>query len=274
MTKNGNSLTKVAIVISLVAFGVAAYDFVREKNVQNEVDILKEQLNQLKLQTSSSTKAENIQMNQYVKTNELEKVLIENPSWTVNALNKFQQNKKEQEELKVQQLIKDNQDALYNNSQDPFIGNKNGSKVLVEFLDYNCGYCKKFSQIAYKLIKNNPDLKIIIKEFPIFGPQSGSTYGAEVATALFAKYPEKYDKFHKLLVEHKGKLSTKIVDNYLIKVGLSKSDIESELPKAKDNIYKNRILARKIGVRGTPSVFYGDERVKKLNYQQIQSLLQ
>ena len=64
------------------------------------------------------------------------------------------------------------------------------------------------------------------------------------------------------------------MDNYLIKVGLSKSDIEAELPKAKDNIYKNRILARKIGVRGTPSVFYGDERVKKLNYQQIQSLLQ
>ncbi|MBR7518288.1 thioredoxin domain-containing protein, partial [Mycobacterium tuberculosis] len=86
-------------------------------------------------------------------------------------------------------------DKLFNSSLDAVFGNPKGDVTVVEFFDYNCGYCKRALPDMDALLKSDPKLRFVMKEFPILGPDS--TKAHIVAKAFKALMPEKYLEFHR-----------------------------------------------------------------------------
>src|SRR5215475_12894637 len=83
---------------------------------------------------------------------------------------------------KAKTAVASNAETLFNSSRHVVLGNPNGDVTMVEFFDYNCGFCKRAMADMLDLLKNDPKLKIILKEFPVLGP--GSVEAAKVAVAV------------------------------------------------------------------------------------------
>ncbi|ELA9367515.1 thioredoxin domain-containing protein [Vibrio parahaemolyticus] len=197
---------------------------------------------------------------QAIDSDKLSQFLMDNPMSIVKSLAKY---RFEQEQLAAQQEaenVKKYMASLVADVNDPFIGNPNGSQVMVEFADYNCGYCKRLAPTLDEVVRLNPNAKIIIKEFPIFQNQPTSAYSAQMATAMFYYSPEKYAEFHHLLMS--STLSSKsVVDTLIAKVGVNKEHLDPYLEKAKRQVEKNRTLGTQLQVNGTPTVFLNGQKI-------------
>lgn len=150
--------------------------------------------------------------------------------------------------------------ALYQDKLDPVMGNPNGKHVIVEFIDFNCGYCKKLAPTLERFIKIDPEAKVIIKEYPIFTNQPTSQYSALIGTALFYYDQAKYSEFHHALLS-KSRITKEAVAEVLASLEIDKTNLEPHLAKAKEHIEQTRALGVKLKVRGTPTVFVGTERM-------------
>jgi protein-disulfide isomerase len=97
-----------------------------------------------------------------------------------------------------------NAQAIFSSPRGVTIGNKEGDVTFVEFFDYNCGYCKRAMADMLELMKADPKLKVVLKEFPVLGP--GSVEAAQVAVAVRMQDPtgKKYLDFHQKLLGGKG----------------------------------------------------------------------
>ena len=238
-------------------------------NQQKEIETQKQKIAQLNNEIKS------LELTKVAKVDKelVEKILLKNPEIVIQSIAEYRFQEEQNYSNNDKKVIENNYVDLYQNNQDPYIGNENGTQLMVEFIDYNCNSCKRFSTTAQMLVENNPNLKIIIKEFPVFGESSGSTFGAKVANALFLKYPQKYNDFHKLLIEHPEDLTTNMVKVHLKRVGVTIKDLEPLLKDSESNIANNKILAEKIGVNSTPSIFLGNEKINQLSYEEIQKKL-
>lgn len=149
--------------------------------------------------------------------------------------------------------------SVFNAPGAPVMGNPQGDAVLVEFLDYNCGYCRKVMPEVRALLKSDPQLKLVIHELPVFG--EGSRYAA--MAALAANRQGKYAEFHQALMEMKGKANKASVLRVARKVGLDVPRLERdmELPEITAQIESSLALADEIGLTGTPSFIAGNRAV-------------
>lgn len=223
---------------------------------------------------ASSVKAEEAKQYTQEQIEEIiQKYLISNPKLVVDALNEYQRQEEQRMQEQASKALSENMDFLVNNPNSPFVGKEDAEKVVVEFFDYNCGYCKRALGDIKKVIENHDNVKVIFKEFPILSPDS------ELAAryALAANEQEKYFEFHTALMESKGRISeSRLLD---IAEGLS-LDIE-QLKEDKDSeeitslINKTREAAQEIGVRGTPAFVVGDELIRgAVGYDVIKEYLE
>ena len=102
--------------------------------------------------------------------------------------------------------MKDNKETIFNSSRHVTVGNPQGDVTFVEFFDYNCGYCKRAMEDMIALMKDDPKLKVVLKEFPVLG--QGSTEAARVAVAVRMqdKTGKKYLEFHQKLLTGRGRV--------------------------------------------------------------------
>src|SRR5690606_21617073 len=114
-------------------------------------------------------------------------------------------------EKEASQAIKTHFKELTQDPQSPVLGNPKGNVILVEFLDYQCGHCKSMSPVVSELIKSNKDLRVVIKELPIFGPSSN--FAALAAIASTKQGQDKFQAFHKALFEAQTRFNKKFVLN-------------------------------------------------------------
>jgi protein-disulfide isomerase len=135
------------------------------------------------------------------------------------------------------------------------LGNPNGSVTLVEFTDYACGYCRMSEEHVAQLIKDNPDLRVVIREWPIF---EGSDKAALVALA--AAKQGKYSAFHSAMFA-KGAPSEATIAASAAEVGLDMEQARefASSSEAQAELAKNTDLARQIGFGGTPSWVVGGQ---------------
>lgn len=186
--------------------------------------------------------------------------LMENPNILVKMSEKIQaeQQKKAEQERKVMagMVATDLKDQLINDKDTPTIGNKDAEIALIEFFDYNCVYCSKAAPDVDKIIKANPDMKFIFKEWPIFDTKlPTSDLAARVGfKVLKEKGDEAYYKYHNAVY------ATKHVEGQLTKDDIVKAakTVGIDATTLKDNEYqdliqKNKELADKIKLGGTPS---------------------
>lgn len=185
--------------------------------------------------------------------------LLENPEVIIEAINILQQREQAQQQANEGQTLSQLGDELTGSENDPVGGNPDGSITLVEFFDYNCGYCKRASSTVQSLVDANPDLRIVYKEFPILSETSVTA--ARASLALSALYPEKYEVFHHRMLDYPGSLRQdsdvwKVIADMDVDVEAVRE--ESQASWIQETLSRNQQLARQLNVTGTPTFIVGD----------------
>lgn len=153
--------------------------------------------------------------------------------------------------------LKQNHDLLFKDDRSPFVGNEKGDVTMIEFFDYNCGYCKKVFPEIQGVIAEDKNVKVIFKDLPILGPTS------EVAAkwALAAHKQQKYFAFHQKMMEHQGPINDEVLTQAATDAGLDVARIKADIEGTDVLIQleRNRSLASELGLAGTPAFIVGDE---------------
>ncbi len=168
--------------------------------------------------------------------------------------------------------IADNEDFLYGDGRHAFLGNRNADFAIVEFLDYNCGYCKRAHTAVTELIAKNDDIKVIIVEFPILSPTSTEA----AAWALAADEQGKFQEFHDALMVNKAPINTDSLKDVAKSVGLDvdKAEEFANNPKTLMRLEENKARAMQMGFQGTPGFIIGDEVLRGFaEYPAMQNIL-
>lgn len=141
----------------------------------------------------------------------------------------------------------------------PVAGNPKGDVTVVEFFDYRCPYCKRTVNELRRLVGDDPNLRLVYKEFPILGPES--LYASRMAIA--SNEQGKYLQLHDALMAHRGKFDQKSVLDIARKVGLDIDRLLTDMQKPEVDalIKENRVIADRLAINGTPAMVIGDEVV-------------
>lgn len=139
----------------------------------------------------------------------------------------------------------------------PVLGNPEGDVTVVEFFDYRCPYCKRSLDELHRLVADDPNLRLVFKEFPILGPQS--VFASRVAIA--ASEQGKYIEIHEALMSHHGAFDEDSVMAIAREIGLDEARLRADMikPRVERMIAENRLLADRLAISGTPAMIIGDE---------------
>jgi protein-disulfide isomerase len=168
--------------------------------------------------------------------------------------------------------IKDSQNLLYNDGYSFVAGNKNGDVTLVEFYDYNCGYCKQVPDVLARLIEEDKNLKVIFKELPILAETSQF---ASVA-AMASMKQGKFSKFHSAMMKNKRALTEDLILKIATDSGIDEAQllIDMEDPKIEENIMKTKYLVQNIGISGTPGFVIGNQIIPGfIPYEKLKTII-
>ena len=198
--------------------------------------------------------------------------LLEHPELLVEVMRKLEARQKAEEEAGMAGKIQANRDALFA-SHDDFIANPMGKFPVVEFFDYQCGYCKRFLPTMARLLETDKSVRFVFKEFPILGEVSVTASKA----ALAAKMQGKYLAYHNALMGLRRGLTETLVFQIAEDIGLDvarlKTDMES--PEISRIIDENRKLARSMGIRGTPTIVVGEQMAPgAVSYSRLTALIE
>src|SRR4051794_6945363 len=167
------------------------------------------------------------------------------------------------EAAKHEAAVSNNAQAIFSSPRGVTIGNKDGDVTFVEFFDYNCGYCKRAMTDMLDLMKADPKLKVVLKEFPVLS--QASVEAAQVGVAVRMQDPtgKKYLDFHQRLLGGRGQADKAHALTAAKEAGLDMAKLEKDLtgPEVRATIEENFKLAEAMGMNGTPSYVIGKQVV-------------
>jgi protein-disulfide isomerase len=139
---------------------------------------------------------------------------------------------------------------------DPVMGNPNGKITLYEFSDYNCGYCKRVFEPIQLLLRDNPDVRLVIKEFPILS--QSSLVAAKAAIA--AEIQGKFSAYHIAMMTYRGQITESVVMRLAAQAGVNEKQlkVDMESPKTAAIIQRTREAAAALEINGTPGLVVGN----------------
>jgi protein-disulfide isomerase len=189
--------------------------------------------------------------------------LIAHPEVLEEAMSELNKRQAAAEAEKHEASITQNAEAIFNSPRGVTLGNKDGDVTFVEFFDYNCGYCKRAMSDMLDLLKSDPKLKVVLKEFPVLS--QGSVEAAQVAVAARMQDPtgKKYLDFHQKLLGGRGPADKARAMAAAKDAGFDTAKLEKDMasPEAKATIEENFKLAEAMGMNGTPSYVIGKQIV-------------
>ena len=187
----------------------------------------------------------------------LRATLLDHPEIIAEAVQKLEARQQAVEQTETKEVLKTRSNEILRDPATPIGGNPDGDVSLVEFFDYNCPYCRQVAPPMMKAQENDPNLRIVYKEFPILGPNS--RFAAKAALA--AHRQGKYVAFHQALMQAKGVVDEARVLATAATVGLDadrlKADMEDRAIQAA--IDRNLELARALRIDGTPGFVIGEQ---------------
>jgi len=183
--------------------------------------------------------------------------IMAHPEVIVESLNAMQARQELVEKERQRAALAHMQGQITGNENDPVIGNPDGDVTVVEFFDYQCGYCKRMVDPVMQLLKQDPQVRWVMKEFPILGPASVTAAHASIA----ARKQGAYSEFHVALMKYRGRLSDAVVFQTAREVGLDLEQLKTDMasPETGQTIRDATNLARTLGVNGTPAFVIGGE---------------
>lgn len=197
---------------------------------------------------------------------------IRNPEKMEQALDAYRAHMQLREEQLFEQTLSDNAPALYNNKMDFSMGPADAPITIVEFFDYNCGYCKRVFSPLMEVMKDNKDVRLVFKELPILSEDSNRA--ARLAMALGDRL--QFLTFHTKLMTHRGKINQAVLDKTLADmkldaVALSK---KAKAPEIEAHLAANEMLAQNLGISGTPAFIINDQLYRgAIEKQQLENVL-
>jgi protein-disulfide isomerase len=185
--------------------------------------------------------------------------LMNHPDVLMDALKSAQQKSDAQAAAQSQRMIVERRKDLLEDSDDLVEGNPKGDVTIVEFFDYRCPYCKQVEPSLDALLKEDPKLRIVYKEFPVLG--EASTFATHVALA--ARQQGKYAAFHRAMMATKGDIGDEVVLKVAASVGLDVDRIKTDMaaPAIDRIIDTNFALADALDIEGTPAIIVGDKLI-------------
>ena len=188
--------------------------------------------------------------------NIIKKYILENPEILIESLEKFSANQKEKEQKSFVNILNNFYDTKVYESL-PRIGNMDSKLIIIEFVDYNCGYCKKTLYTISKLMKNFDNIQIVFIDYPILYESSEIAARASLA----ANEQNAYFEYHSILLNNTKSINENILyeiaKELSLDIGKFKKDISSE--KIKNNIIKNIKFANSLKIKGTPTFIIGKQ---------------
>jgi protein-disulfide isomerase len=184
---------------------------------------------------------------------------LKHPEFMVEVLRAAEAKIKQDKAADARQAIAAYRKDLLADATSPVGGNPNGDVTIVEFFDYRCPYCKQVEPALEALMKEDPKVRIIYKEFPVLGAES--VYASRMALAAVKQ--DKYLEFHKAMMATKGQITEKVILQVAatagIDIGKAKADMTA--PGIKDILQHNYSLAEALDINGTPAFIIGDTLV-------------
>ncbi|WP_341764427.1 DsbA family protein [Candidatus Tisiphia endosymbiont of Beris chalybata] len=258
-----NVVSKVLLIIVILLIALFAYKTIKVPSTASA-----------KISTNNINQPSSDQLNEINKTEQIiQKYLLNNPEIIVQAMEVLQQRKKQEMEIKASQYLKEHQTEVNNSTTSPALGNSNGNIVIAAFYDYNCTYCKKGDKFINQLIKLDPDVKVLLKPFPILG--DASYFAASIALAVYKTDPTKFKNIHDSLIEMQPITNTAVekllTDNNLNPLTILELASQEEI---KSILEKNTQLARNLKIQGVPAYIINDRLIPgMMDLGQLQKII-
>ncbi|MDG2474067.1 MAG: DsbA family protein [Paracoccaceae bacterium] len=219
----------------------------------------------------STAWADSKSLNDQIAERKIRDFILNNPEIILESLKLYEEKIIEEKNISRQELIKTELLLSKKNGLDYIGGNPNGTITMIEFLDYRCGYCRKAYREVEFLLRNNSDLRFIIKELPILGEQS--VIAAKASIAVLIHHGKKhYESLTEKLLHYNGVINIDSVSILIESVGGNLKDIRTIMDSQTVNtvLNSNYLLAEKLGISGTPTFIIGTEIIR--GYKDINTL--
>jgi protein-disulfide isomerase len=184
--------------------------------------------------------------------------LMNHPEVIVESLRAAEKKLQDAQDAAARTAIGDRQSELLRDPASPVAGNPNGDVTIVEFFDYHCPYCKQVEPTLDALLKEDPKIRIVYKEFPILGPDSVTA--SQAALAALKQGPQKYTRFHAAMMSTKGAINEGVIMQVARDAGLDVTRLKTDMKAADVDamIKRNYDLAEALKIHGTPAFIVGD----------------
>jgi protein-disulfide isomerase len=184
--------------------------------------------------------------------------LMNHPEVIVESLRAAEKKMQDAQDAAARTAIGDRQSELLRDPASPIAGNPNGDVTIVEFFDYHCPYCKQVEPALDALLKEDPKIRIVYKEFPILGPDSVTA--SQAALAALKQGPQKYSRFHAAMMSTKGAINETVIMQVARDAGLDVTRLKMDMkaPDVETMIKRNYDLAEALKIHGTPAFIVGD----------------
>ena len=185
--------------------------------------------------------------------------LRENPELVLEALQAVEQRQAEEQAAAARAVLSADRDTLDRDPNAPVLGNPDGDVTIVEFFDYNCPYCKRAMPEIAALFAEDPNVRLVLREWPILS--EGSVFAARAALA--SRVQGRYAEMHDALMGMRGKVEAETVLRVARDLGLDVEKLQTDMkaPEVEEHIATSLRLADALGFNGTPSFVIGDQLV-------------
>lgn len=182
--------------------------------------------------------------------------IMDNPQIIFDAADKHRANQEEEQNQAFDQKRAQYSDFLYSNKDAPSIGDKNADITIIEFFDFNCGYCHKAVSDVQNIAKSDKNVRFVFIDMPILSPTSRDA----AKWAMAADKQGKYFEYHVALMQMSGAKTSESLARLAEKLGLDVEKMKKDIAKPEMDaiLDKNLAVAQDLGIRGTPAFIIGD----------------
>lgn len=191
---------------------------------------------------------------------EVRAYLLENPEVLMEAIAVLEGRKQAADDVT---LVQANAADLFESETDWAGGNPEGDLTIVEFVDYRCGYCRKAYPEVTKLVEDDGNIRLVLKEFPILGEQSLASSRLALATRM-ALGDAAYKEVHDALIEFRGEVNAPSIREMAADLGLDGEAILAQMdsPEIDAILAENHALGQRLQISGTPTFVIGEQLLR------------
>ncbi|MBL8572848.1 MAG: DsbA family protein [Hyphomicrobiaceae bacterium] len=185
--------------------------------------------------------------------------LLKNPEVIEEAMTELE-NKRSREQAEARaKAVGEQSGVLFNSTRQGEFGNPKGDVVVVEFFDYNCGFCKRAAPDMAAVLGADSGVRYVTKEFPVLG--AGSVEAAKVSIAVKLVAPDKHFEFHKKLLQVRGEANKAKAMEVAADLGVDADKLDKALasPEVAATIEEVYAIANGLGLSGTPTYVIGQD---------------